>query len=112
MVETLSEDYIRTATAKGQKANLVIFKHALRAAIIPVVTIFGLDFGTLLGGTIFTERIFDIDGIGRWGLRAVGTPTDIPVVTATVLVSAFFIILANLVVDLVYSLLDPRVRIT
>ena len=112
MVETLSEDYIRTATAKGQKANLVIFKHALRAAIIPVVTIFGLDFGTLLGGTVFTERIFDIDGIGRWGLRAVGTPTDIPVVTATVLVAAFFIILANLVVDLIYSLLDPRVRIT
>ncbi|MEZ5095005.1 MAG: ABC transporter permease [Nocardioides sp.] len=111
MVETLGEDFIRTATAKGQRSNVVIFKHALRAAIIPVVTIFGLDFGTLLGGTVFTEFIFDLDGMGRWGLQAVFTPTDIPVVTATVLVAAFFIIMSNLVVDIIYSLLDPRVRL-
>ena len=69
MVETLGEDYIRTAVAKGQKENTVVFRHALRAAIIPVVTIFGLDFATLLGGTIFTEFIFDIDGMGRWALE-------------------------------------------
>jgi peptide/nickel transport system permease protein len=111
MVETIGEDYIRTAVAKGQTQNVVVFKHALRAAIIPVITIFGLDFGTLLGGTIFTEFIFDIDGMGRWALQAIGTPTNIPVVTATVLIAAFFIILSNLVVDIVYSFLDPRVKI-
>jgi peptide/nickel transport system permease protein len=112
MVETLGEDYIRTAVAKGQKGNVVIRKHALRAAIIPVITIFGLDFGYLLGGTIFTEIIFRIDGMGRWGLEAIGSPTNIPVVTATVLVAAFFIVLSNLVVDVVYSFLDPRVRLS
>ncbi len=112
MVETIGEDFIRTAVAKGQKGNVVIYKHALRAAIIPVVTIFGLDFGTLLGGTIFTEQIFRIDGMGRWGLQAIGTPTNIPVVLATVLVAAFFIILSNLIVDIVYSFLDPRVRLS
>lgn len=112
MVEVIGEDFIRTAVAKGQKNNKVIFGHALRAAIVPVITIFGLDFGTLLGGTIFTEQIFRIDGMGRWGLQAIGTPSDIPVVTATVLVAAFFIVMSNLVVDVVYSFLDPRVRLS
>jgi peptide/nickel transport system permease protein len=111
MVETLGEDYIRTAVAKGQKENVVVFRHALRAAIIPVVTIFGLDFATLLGGTIFTEQIFDIEGMGRWALQAVVGRPDIPVVTATVLVAASFIVVSNLVVDVVYSFLDPRVRL-
>lgn len=111
MVETLGEDYIRTAVAKGQKENVVVFRHALRAAIIPVVTIFGLDFATLLGGTVFTEYIFDIDGMGRWALAAVVGRPDIPVVTATVLVAAAFIVFANLVVDVIYSFLDPRVRL-
>jgi peptide/nickel transport system permease protein len=111
MVETLGEDYIRTATAKGQKHNTVVFRHALRAAIIPVVTIFGLDFATLLGGTVFTELIFDIDGMGRWALNAIIGVIDIPVVTATVLVAAGFIVVSNLVVDIVYSFLDPRVRL-
>ncbi len=112
MVETMSEDYIRTATAKGVSTNKVVFKHGLRAAIIPVVTIFGLDFATLLGGTVFTEEIFRIDGIGRWGLDAIQPPSDIPIVTATVLAAAFFIVMANLVVDVVYSVLDPRVRLS
>jgi peptide/nickel transport system permease protein len=111
MVETLGEDYIRTAVAKGQKENVVVFRHALRAAIIPVVTIFGLDFATLLGGTVFTEYIFDIEGMGRWALGAVIGVVDIPVVTATVLVAAAFIVISNLVVDVVYSFLDPRVRL-
>ena len=111
MVETLGEDYIRTAVAKGQKENVVVFRHALRAAIIPVVTIFGLDFATLLGGTIFTEWIFDIEGMGRWALGAIQGVPDIPVVTATVLVAASFIVVSNLVVDVVYSFLDPRVRL-
>jgi peptide/nickel transport system permease protein len=111
MVETLGEDYIRTAVAKGQKENVVVFRHALRAAIIPVVTIFGLDFATLLGGTVFTEFIFDIEGMGRWALEAVTGRPDIPVVTATVLVAASFIVFSNLIVDVVYSFLDPRVRL-
>lgn len=112
MVETLGEDYIRTATAKGLTQRKVLFKHGLRAAIIPVITIFGLEFGALLGGTVFTEAIFRIDGMGRWAIDAIGNPTDIPVVTATVLVASFFIVLANLAVDLIYSVLDPRVRLS
>jgi peptide/nickel transport system permease protein len=111
MVETLSEDYIRTAKAKGLRTNRVLFKHALRAAIVPVITIFGLDFATLLAGTIFTEQIFGIDGIGRWGLQALQTPMDINVISAVVLISSFIVVMANLLVDIFYSFLDPRVSI-
>jgi peptide/nickel transport system permease protein len=111
MVETLNEDFIRTASAKGVRTNRVLFKHALRAAIVPVITIFGLDFATLLAGTIFTERIFGIDGIGFWGLQALSTPIDLQVVSATVLVSATLVVVANLLVDILYSFLDPRVSI-
>jgi len=111
MVETLSEDYIRTAASKGVKTNNVLFKHALRAAIVPVITIFGLDFATLLGGTIFTEQIFNIDGIGHWGLQALHDPIDINVISATVLVAAVLIVIANLLVDILYSFLDPRVSV-
>jgi peptide/nickel transport system permease protein len=111
MVETLNEDYIRTAQSKGIKTNHVLFRHALRAAIVPVVTIFGLDFATLLAGTIFTEQIFGIDGIGHWGLQALSTPIDINVISATVLVSAVLIVVANLLVDILYSFLDPRVSV-
>jgi peptide/nickel transport system permease protein len=112
MVETLGEDYIRTAVAKGVRSRKVIFGHGLRAAIVPIVTIFGLDFAALLAGTIFTEQIFDIDGIGRWSIDAVSAPQDFPVILATVLVAATLVVLANLVVDIVYSFLDPRVRIS
>ncbi len=111
MVETLNEDYIRTANAKGVRTNRVLFKHALRAAIVPVITIFGLDFATLLAGTIFTEQIFSIDGIGHWGLQALQTPIDINVISATVLVSSVLVVVANLLVDILYSFLDPRVSI-
>jgi peptide/nickel transport system permease protein len=76
-----------------------------------VITIFGLDFAGLLSGTIFTEQIFGIDGIGRWGLQALQTPMDINVISATVLVSAILVVLANLLVDIIYSFLDPRVSI-
>jgi peptide/nickel transport system permease protein len=110
MVETLSEDYVRTATAKGAPQRTVTVKHALRAAIVPIVTIFGLDFAGLLAGTVFTEYIFGIDGIGRWGLQAINT-FDFPVVAATVLVGSVLVVLANLVVDIAYSFLDPRVRL-
>lgn len=111
MVETLNEDFIRTASAKGVRTNRVLFKHALRAAIVPVITIFGLDFATLLAGTIFTEQIFTIDGIGHWGLQALQTPIDLNVVSAVVLVSAILVVVANLLVDILYSFLDPRVSI-
>jgi peptide/nickel transport system permease protein len=111
MVETLNEEYMRTAQAKGLPTRRMLFKHALRAAIVPVITIFGLDFATLLGGTIFTEQIFSIDGIGHWGLRALSTPIDINVVSATVLVAAVLIVVANLIVDIIYGFLDPRVTV-
>ncbi len=111
MVETLGDDFIRTAKAKGLPARRVLFKHGLRAAIVPIVTIFGLDFGALLAGTIFTEKIFGIDGIGLWGLNAIQSPQDLPVLTATVMIGAIFIVLSNLMVDLAYGFLDPRVRI-
>ncbi len=111
MVEALSEDYIRTAKAKGLPARTVVYKHALRAALVPVVTIFGIDFGTLLAGTIFTERIFEIQGIGWWSLEAV-YGKDLPVVEATVLFSAVVLIISNLLVDVIYSVLDPRVRLS
>jgi len=111
MVETLNEDYIRTASAKGVRTNKVLFKHALRAAVVPVITIFGLDFATLLAGTIFTEQIFSIDGIGRWGLQALQTPMDINVISSVVLVSATLVVIANLLVDILYSFIDPRVSI-
>jgi len=111
MVETLGEDYIRTAKAKGLPARVVVYKHALRSALVPVVTIFGIEFGTLLAGTIFTERIFGIEGIGLWALDAVGSK-DLPVVSATALFGAAILIVSNIIVDLIYSVLDPRVRLS
>lgn len=111
MVESLGEDYVRSATAKGVSNNKAVFKHALRAAIVPVVTIFGLDFATLLGGTVFTEFIFQIDGVGYFALNALQTQ-DFPIISATVLLAAVLIVLANIVVDVVYSFLDPRVRLS
>ena len=111
MIDSLNEDYVRTARAKGLSDRRVTLKHALRAAIVPIVTIFGLDFAGLLAGTVFTEQIFSIQGIGLAGLQAIGNK-DLPVISATVLISATFIVVANLLVDLFYSVIDPRVRLT
>lgn len=111
MIDSMNEDYVRTARAKGLGERRVTLRHALRAAIVPVVTIFGLDFAYLLAGTIFTERIFSIQGIGLTALDAIGTK-DLPVISATVLIAATFVIVMNIVVDVVYSLIDPRVRLT
>jgi peptide/nickel transport system permease protein len=111
MIESLNEDYVRTARAKGLSERRVTLKHGLRAAIVPVVTIFGLDFAFLLAGTIFTERIFGIQGIGLTALDAIGNK-DLPIISATVLIAATFIVVANIVVDAVYSVIDPRVRLT
>jgi peptide/nickel transport system permease protein len=111
MIESMNEDYVRTARAKGLTDRRVTMKHALRSAVVPVVTIFGLEFAYLLAGTIFTEQIFDIQGIGLTALQAIGTK-DLPIIAATVLIGAAFIVAANIVVDVVYSLLDPRVRLS
>jgi peptide/nickel transport system permease protein len=111
MVETLSEDYIRTARAKGVRPRKVLFRHALRSAIVPVITIFGLDFAGLLSGTIFIEQIFGIDGIGHWGLQALSSPMDISVISTTVLVGAILVVGANLLVDIAYGFMDPRVTV-
>ena len=111
MIESMNEDYVRTARAKGLSERRVTLKHALRAAIVPVVTIFGLEFAYLLAGTIFTERIFDIQGIGLTALQAIGTK-DLPIISATVLIGAAFIVVANLFVDIIYSVIDPRVRLS
>ena len=111
MIESLNEDYVRTARAKGISERRVTLKHALRAAVVPVVTIFGLDFAFLLAGTIFTERIFSIQGIGLTALDAIGNK-DLPIISATVLIAATFIVVANIIVDTVYSVIDPRVRLT
>jgi peptide/nickel transport system permease protein len=109
MLETMSEDYIRTARAKGLPESRVITRHGMRAAITPIVTIFGLDVGTLLGGAVLTETVFDIPGIGRLNYDAI-ISSDFPIVQGTVILAAMFIIVANIVVDILYAYLDPRVR--
>jgi peptide/nickel transport system permease protein len=109
LIEVLDEDYIRTARAKGLKERRVIFRHGVRSAITPIVTIFGLDLGILFGGAILTETVFNIPGIGRTAFEAI-QKSDIPIVQGTVLVGASAIILFNLIVDIAYAFLDPRVR--
>jgi len=109
LLETMSEDYIRTARAKGLKERVVVFKHGVRSAITPIVTILGLDLGILLGGAILTETVFNIPGIGRLAFDAI-EKSDLNIVQGTVLMGALFIIFLNLVVDVVYAFLDPRVR--
>jgi peptide/nickel transport system permease protein len=110
MIETMGEDFIRTATAKGLPRRTVTLKHGLRAAITPIVTIFGLDLGGLLGGAVLTEFIFSLPGLGKAAADAV-TNEDLPVILAIVLFAAFFIIVANIIVDILYAVIDPRVRL-
>jgi peptide/nickel transport system permease protein len=107
----MSEDYIRTARAKGLPERRVIARHAIRSAITPIVTVLGLDIGTLLGGAILTETVFNIPGIGRLAYDGIQN-ADLPVIQGTVLFGALFIVVANLVVDIAYAFLDPRVRYT
>jgi len=109
LLDVLGEDYIRTARAKGLAERSVILKHGVRSAITPVVTVLGLDIGILLGGAILTESVFNIPGVGRLAYDAI-TRGDLPIVQGTVLFGAFFIIIMNLIVDVLYAFLDPRVR--
>ncbi len=109
LIEAMGEDYIRTARAKGLRERRVIFRHGVRSAITPVVTIFGLDLGALLGGAVITETVFNIPGIGRLNLDAINH-SDFPIVQVTVILATLFIVVANILVDIAYAYLDPRVR--
>ena len=109
MLDTMGEDFIRTARAKGLPERTVVVRHGLRATLTPVLTLFGLDLGLLLGGAILTESTFSLPGIGKYSVDAV-VQNDLPKVLGVVLLGSLFIILANLVVDLLYAVVDPRVR--
>ena len=109
MLETMSEDYIRTARAKGLPERTVIYKHGLRADLTPIVTIFGLDLGLLIGGAVITEFTFSLHGLGLFAIEAIQNQ-DFPEVMGVVMLASFFIVIANLVVDILYVVLDPRVR--
>ncbi|SDJ01334.1 peptide/nickel transport system permease protein [Frankineae bacterium MT45] len=109
MLETMNEDYLRTARAKGLPERTVIFKHTLRAALTPIVTISGLDLGALLAGVPITETVFNFQGLGLATVASVQV-FDLPTLVVIVLLSAVFVIIANLIVDLLYAVIDPRVR--
>jgi peptide/nickel transport system permease protein len=110
LLDTLGEDYIRTARAKGLSERRVIFRHGVRAALTPVVSQLGVDVGQLLGGVVVTETVFGLGGIGETSVQAIYTD-NLPVIIGFVIIAAAFVVLANIIVDLVYALLDPRVRI-
>jgi len=111
VIETSTEDYIRTARAKGLPERDILRKHTLRAALAPIITLAGLDFAGLLGGAIITESIFNLPGLGRLSLRAVLVDYDLPTILATTILAATFVVVANLIVDIAYAYLDPRVRV-
>jgi peptide/nickel transport system permease protein len=109
LIEAMAEDFVRTARAKGLSERRVIVRHGLRAALTPVVTMAGLDLGILLGGAVLTETVFNIPGVGRFAYDSI-VNSDFPAIQGTVLFGAFFIIGANIVVDVLYAFIDPRVR--
>ncbi|WP_214111035.1 ABC transporter permease [Acrocarpospora catenulata] len=111
MLDTLGEDYIRTARAKGAPEHRVTYRHGLRAALTPVVTQFGVDIGALLGGVVVTESVFGLQGLGQLMIRSV-RDGDLPVIIGAAVLAAAFIVVANILVDIAYSFLDPRVRLT
>jgi peptide/nickel transport system permease protein len=110
MLDVLAEDYIRTARSKGIRERRVIVRHGLRAALTPIVTQFGIDIGTLLGGVVVTETVFSLPGLGKTAIDAINQQ-DLPVIIGIVLFASFAVVVANIVVDLVYAVLDPRVRL-
>jgi ABC-type dipeptide/oligopeptide/nickel transport system permease component len=111
MLEELSSDYVRTARAKGLSTRVVLFRHAFRNALIPITTILGLQFGTLLAGTIVTETIFSWPGIGRLTVQAISS-RDYPLLQGCILVIAVSYVVVNLLTDLLYAVIDPRVRLS
>ena len=110
MLDTLNEDYVRTARAKGLKERIVNIRHALRNAMLPVSTVIGLQFGSLLGGALLTETVFSWPGIGRYAVDSV-LKSDFPVVQGVVLLVAVIFVFMNLIVDIVYAYLDPRIKL-
>jgi peptide/nickel transport system permease protein len=111
LLDTLGEDYIRTARAKGLSERRVVYRHAVRAAMTPVVSQLGVDIGSLLGGVIVVEQVFGITGLGAVSVQAINT-SNLPVIIGFVIFAAAFVVIANIIVDLAYSFLDPRVRIS
>jgi peptide/nickel transport system permease protein len=111
MLDVIHEDYVRTARAKGLRERVVIYKHALRNALIPLVTLIGLDLPALFGGALFTETMFAWPGIGRLYFTA-ALKTDYPVVMAVLMIDSALVILSSLLVDVVYATLDPRIRLS
>jgi peptide/nickel transport system permease protein len=109
MLEVINSDYVRTARAKGLNERKVTMKHAFRNALIPVVTISALDFGTLLGGAIVTETVFSLDGMGLYFINALSAADPYPVM-AWLMITASMIITFNLLADILYGVLDPRIR--
>jgi len=109
MLDVLRQDYIRTARAKGLRELVVVSGHALRNAMIPVVTVIGLQVGALMGGVVVTETVFAWPGVGRLAVQSIYA-RDFPVVQAVVFLSATIFVLVNLIVDLLYAVLDPRIR--
>lgn len=110
MLDVLSEDYIRTARAKGLRERRVVTRHALRAALTPIVTQFGIDIGSLLGGVVVTETVFSLPGLGKTAIDAINQQ-DLPVIIGIVLFASAAVVVANIFVDVAYAALDPRVRL-
>ena len=110
MLETMSEDYIRTARAKGLPRRTVVIKHGLRAALTPIVTIFGIDVGTLIGSTVITETVFNLRGLGYLSIQSI-SQQDLPVILGVTVVAAVALVFANFVVDVIYAFIDPRVAL-
>jgi peptide/nickel transport system permease protein len=110
VLDTINEDYVRTARAKGLSERRVMVRHVLRTSMIPIVTLWGLDFGAVVaGGAVLTETVFDLQGVGQYAAEAIAQ-LDVPPVLATTMFAAFFIVLVNTIVDILYAYLDPRIR--
>jgi peptide/nickel transport system permease protein len=109
LLEVLREDYVRTAWAKGQRGRAVIWRHALKNSILPVITVIGIEFAFLIGGLVVTETVFNLPGVARFLVQAI-LWRDYPVVQNLVMIIAVVVIFSNLLVDMLYGVLDPRVR--
>ena len=111
VLDTVNEDYVRTARAKGLGERQIMIRHVLRNSMIPIITLWGLDFGAVVGGgAILTETVFDLQGVGQYAAESIGQ-LDVPPVLATTLFASFFIVLLNAIVDIMYAVLDPRIRL-
>ena len=110
LLDVFSQDYLRTARAKGLSGHRVLFVHGLRSALTPIVTQAGIDLGVILGGVVIAENIFGLPGLGALAVQSI-TTQDLPVIIGIVLLSSFFVVVANIVVDVLYTVLDPRVRV-